>query len=283
MYISTCQRQLEKHNLTFLTPEEHYDYAISQLNTGYYEEAREQFNAILAAYPEADYALYGLAMLDAITGRAQDCLQKPAPGHRTEPQEPASGPCRQRLPEHGGRSPVYRVVVSRGSLRSQVTPTHTPPLRPEPLPQPSGVREALTAIRPLRVVAIGGGTGLSTLLRGLRRHVTASTQPGCEACLISDLAAVVTVTDDGGSSRPPAQGLQHAASGRPAQLHGGAQRGRGSAGSALRPSLSQRRCPQGAQLRQSLCRRALLRSPATSATPSNWRRRSWPHGAASIR
>ncbi len=79
-------------------------------------------------------------------------------------------------------------------------PTHTPPLRPEPLPQPSGVREALTAIRPLRVVAIGGGTGLSTLLRGLRRHVTASTQPGCEACLISDLAAVVTVTDDGGSS-----------------------------------------------------------------------------------
>jgi TolA-binding protein len=51
MYMNTCQRQLEKHNLTFLTPEEHYDYAISQLNTGYYEEAREQFGAILAAYP----------------------------------------------------------------------------------------------------------------------------------------------------------------------------------------------------------------------------------------
>ena len=74
MYISTCQRQLEKHNLTFLTPEEHYDYAISQLNTGYYEEAREQFNAILAAHPGADYAFYGLALLDAMTGRAQDCL-----------------------------------------------------------------------------------------------------------------------------------------------------------------------------------------------------------------
>ena len=75
MYISTCQRQMDKHNLTFLTPEEHYDYAISQLNTGYYEEAREQFSAILAAYPEADYALYGLAILDAITGRTQDCLK----------------------------------------------------------------------------------------------------------------------------------------------------------------------------------------------------------------
>ena len=60
---------------------------------------------------------------------------------------------------------------------------------------------------PLRVVAIGGGTGLSTLLRGLRRHVAAPGQiPGqlagtsCEPCLITDLAALVTVTDDGGSS-----------------------------------------------------------------------------------
>ncbi|MGA2672552.1 MAG: hypothetical protein ABSE99_04920 [Terracidiphilus sp.] len=74
MYISTCLRQLEKPKLAFSTPEEHYDYAVSQLNTGYYEEAREQFNSILAAYPEADYAFYGLALLDSITGRPQDCL-----------------------------------------------------------------------------------------------------------------------------------------------------------------------------------------------------------------
>ena len=53
----------------------------------------------------------------------------------------------------------------------------------------------------MRVVAIGGGTGLSTLLRGLRRHVVAAPgqgEPGMS--LIADLAAVVTVTDDGGSS-----------------------------------------------------------------------------------
>lgn len=74
MYIQTCRRQLEKSSLSFPTPEEHYDYAISQLNTGYYEEAREQFNSILSAYPGADYAFYGLALLDAITGRSQDCL-----------------------------------------------------------------------------------------------------------------------------------------------------------------------------------------------------------------
>ena len=56
------------------------------------------------------------------------------------------------------------------------------------------------AVRPMRVVAIGGGTGLSTLLRGLRLHVAPSNQRCTEPGLIADLAAVVTVTDDGGSS-----------------------------------------------------------------------------------
>ena len=53
---------------------------------------------------------------------------------------------------------------------------------------------------PLRVVAIGGGTGLSTLLRGLRRHVSAPGERPAATSAIADLAAVVTVTDDGGSS-----------------------------------------------------------------------------------
>ena len=76
--------------------------------------------------------------------------------------------------------------------------------------------------RQLRVVAIGGGTGLSTLLRGLKRYVPAPSSlnerrqpsplprlperrlaPGHAPdlpCLIADLSAIVTVTDDGGSS-----------------------------------------------------------------------------------
>lgn len=74
MYISTCQRQLHGRGRSFPTPEEHYDYAISLLNTGYYEEAREQLNLILSDHPGADYAFYGLALLEAITGRVQDCL-----------------------------------------------------------------------------------------------------------------------------------------------------------------------------------------------------------------
>jgi len=69
-----------------------------------------------------------------------------------------------------------------------------------PCQQQSAVPGQPVSSPSMRVVAIGGGTGLSTLLRGLRRHVAAIGQLGCEPGLISDLAAVVTVTDDGGSS-----------------------------------------------------------------------------------
>ena len=53
----------------------------------------------------------------------------------------------------------------------------------------------------LRVVALGGGTGLSALLRGLKEHVVrGSDQAPTLKRPISDLTAIVTVTDDGGSS-----------------------------------------------------------------------------------
>ncbi len=47
----------------------------------------------------------------------------------------------------------------------------------------------------LNIVAIGGGTGLSTLLRGLKFYVDAE-----GAWSIGSLGAIVTVTDEGGSS-----------------------------------------------------------------------------------
>ena len=53
--------------------------------------------------------------------------------------------------------------------------------------------------RAVRVVALGGGTGLSTLLRGLKEYV-ARRRAERRRLPISDLAAIVTVTDDGGSS-----------------------------------------------------------------------------------
>ncbi len=48
---------------------------------------------------------------------------------------------------------------------------------------------------PLRIVVIGGGSGLSTLLHGLKEYV----RPGEHGPMV-DITAVVTVADDGGSS-----------------------------------------------------------------------------------
>jgi uncharacterized cofD-like protein len=54
--------------------------------------------------------------------------------------------------------------------------------------------------RDLRVVAIGGGTGLSTLLKGLKRYVLTQTLADTDQTTIRELCGVVTVSDDGGSS-----------------------------------------------------------------------------------
>jgi uncharacterized cofD-like protein len=65
----------------------------------------------------------------------------------------------------------------------------TQPLRPVDVETPLGemIYQKKVLARGPRIVAIGGGTGLSTLLRGLKEHT-------------GNLTAIVTVADDGGSS-----------------------------------------------------------------------------------
>lgn len=77
---------------------------------------------------------------------------------------------------------LFTVLGVRMWLRSVVRVARSP--------GPEGIRSALAGLRlqqGYKIVAIGGGTGLSTLLRGLKRRT-------------SNLTAVVTVSDDGGSS-----------------------------------------------------------------------------------
>ena len=49
---------------------------------------------------------------------------------------------------------------------------------------------------PLKVVAFGGGNGLSALLQGLKHYA----RPSDASAPQLDITAIVTVTDDGGSS-----------------------------------------------------------------------------------
>jgi len=53
VHLTACERQMKKDAVSFHSPEEQYDYAISLLNTGFYEDAREQFEAILKKHPTA--------------------------------------------------------------------------------------------------------------------------------------------------------------------------------------------------------------------------------------
>ena len=86
MYSTACLQQGTKKKNTFANPEEHYDYAVSLLNDGHYEDAREQFNQILKENDKADYALYGLAVLSSMTGDSHRCLEHLTEAIRQNPR-----------------------------------------------------------------------------------------------------------------------------------------------------------------------------------------------------
>lgn len=75
VYLSVCERNSSRPSLSFASPEEQYDYAVSLLNTGSYEDARDQFESILSSSPQADFAHYGMALLCSMTGQAEEALE----------------------------------------------------------------------------------------------------------------------------------------------------------------------------------------------------------------
>ena len=86
MYINACLQQVTKGKAIFANNEERYDYAVSLLNNGHYEDAREQFQAILKANDKADYAFYGLAVLASMTGDSHTCLEHLTEAIRQNPR-----------------------------------------------------------------------------------------------------------------------------------------------------------------------------------------------------
>ena len=76
VHLSTCNQHLDTASNTFKTPEEHYDYAVSLMNLGDYVTAREHLDKIVKQHPKADYGWYGMAVLDCLTGHAEDSLKR---------------------------------------------------------------------------------------------------------------------------------------------------------------------------------------------------------------
>lgn len=75
VHLNTCNQQLARSTTSFKTSEEHYDYAVALMNQGNYDEARAQLEKILKQNAKADYAIYGLAILDCLQGRVEDSLR----------------------------------------------------------------------------------------------------------------------------------------------------------------------------------------------------------------
>jgi tetratricopeptide (TPR) repeat protein len=75
VHILTCDKRMGSPALQFKSNEEHYDYAVSLINSGDYETASEQLEKLLKQNPKAEYVLYGLAALHCLTGHVEESLK----------------------------------------------------------------------------------------------------------------------------------------------------------------------------------------------------------------
>ena len=75
VYLNNCNQHLAKPSaVTFQSTEEHFDYAVSMMNAGDYMTAREHLEKLRQQVPQAFFVAYGLAALDALTGRVESAL-----------------------------------------------------------------------------------------------------------------------------------------------------------------------------------------------------------------
>jgi len=75
VHLLTCDKYAEKPALHFKTPEEHFDYAMSLMNTGDFVSAAEHLEKLLKQQPQSDYVLYGLSALYCLTGHVEESLK----------------------------------------------------------------------------------------------------------------------------------------------------------------------------------------------------------------
>jgi len=85
VHLHTCDQHLDRPPLQFKTPDEHFDYATSLMNSGDYVASRDHMEKLLKQNPKADYVLYGLAALSCVTGRVEDALKNLGEAIRTNP------------------------------------------------------------------------------------------------------------------------------------------------------------------------------------------------------
>lgn len=86
IYLNSCNQQLASSSTSFKTQEEHFDYAVSLMNSGKFDDARSHLEKILKQNAKADFAFYGLAVLDCLTGQVESSLKNLNDAIRLNPQ-----------------------------------------------------------------------------------------------------------------------------------------------------------------------------------------------------
>jgi len=88
VYIQQCKQQMAKASTSFKTAEEHYDYAVSLMNSGEFESARSHMEKLVKQNPKLGFVHYGMAALHAMQNRAEEAMRfldhaiKLDPSHR---------------------------------------------------------------------------------------------------------------------------------------------------------------------------------------------------------
>jgi tetratricopeptide (TPR) repeat protein len=86
MHLNTCNQQLSAGTSNFKSQEEHFDYAVSLINAGHYEDARQHLEKIMKQNAKADFAYYGLAVVECLTGQVESSLKNLGEAIRLNPQ-----------------------------------------------------------------------------------------------------------------------------------------------------------------------------------------------------
>lgn len=75
LHARMCESRLDSPNVPLNTPEDHYNYAITLINSRDYNVAQEHLRAALEAEPSADHVLYALAACQGLAGDLQGAYE----------------------------------------------------------------------------------------------------------------------------------------------------------------------------------------------------------------
>jgi len=86
VHLNLCNQQLAGTSTSFKSQEEHFDYAVSLINSGQNDQARGHLEKILKQNAKADFAYYGMAVVDCLTGQVESSLKNLNEAIRLNPQ-----------------------------------------------------------------------------------------------------------------------------------------------------------------------------------------------------